>query len=226
MTSPLAQKTPALSSFVRFVVLGGGVGVLSSFAVSLLATAVPWVIANAVVTVVSTLLCTELHARFTFRKGRGAVWREHWQSAGSALAAYLATGAAVFALHLVQSAPGMVAEQGVYLGASALAGVARFLVLRLHVFAAGRRRARADSTRKRSSCQPMRAQRSSVVPRTKVTVLYPVELTSSVNAPSTMYSPRGRFPAPTPTSTGPRTVHNWPPSARSSTSAEPLASAS
>jgi putative flippase GtrA len=95
-----APRTPAapgpLASFARFVVLGGGVGVLSSGAVALLAEQMPWALANALITVVSTLLCTELHARFTFGSGRSAGWREHWQSAGSAAVAYVVTCAAMF----------------------------------------------------------------------------------------------------------------------------------
>ncbi|WP_330294029.1 GtrA family protein [Streptomyces sp. NBC_00576] len=127
-----------MASFIRFVIFGGGVGILSSFAVPLLAITMPWPVSNAIITVVSTLLCTELHARFTFAKGRSAGRREHWQSAGSATAAYLATSTAVYVLHLVQSSPGMLTEQTLYLSASGLAGVGRFTVLRLYVFA-GRR---------------------------------------------------------------------------------------
>jgi putative flippase GtrA len=135
-------RTPAapgpLDSFIRFVVFGGGIGVLSSFAVPLLATTVPWAVSNAIITVASTLLCTELHARFTFGKGRSAGWREHWQSAGSATVAYLVTSVAVFVLHLAQPSPSMLTEQIVYLSASGLAGIGRFLVLRLFVFATRR----------------------------------------------------------------------------------------
>jgi putative flippase GtrA len=132
-------NTPAtpgpFASFVRFVVCGGGVGVLSSAAVPLLAALMPWALSNALITVASTILCTELHALFTFGTGRRPGWRQHWQSAGSATAAYLATSAAILALHLVQQAPGMLTEQAVYLSASALAGIGRFVVLRLFVFA-------------------------------------------------------------------------------------------
>lgn len=126
------------ASFVRFVVCGGGIGVLSSGAVALLAGTMPWVVANAVITVASTVLCTELHALFTFGTGKRAGWRQHWQSAGSATAAYAVTSLAMLILHLVQSSPGPVTEQVVYLGASGLAGMGRFLVLRLFVFAGGR----------------------------------------------------------------------------------------
>jgi len=143
MTSPLIQKpetaTPAapdaVVSFLRFVVLGGGVGLLSGLAVPLLALTLPWAVANALVTAGSTLLCTELHARFTFGAGRRAGWREHWQSAGSATLAYLATTAAVHVLHRIQPSPSLLSEQLVYLSASALAGLGRFIVLRLYVFA-------------------------------------------------------------------------------------------
>lgn len=122
-------------AFIRFVVFGGGVGILSSFAVTLLAVIMPWAAANVIVTVASTVLCTELHARYTFRRGRGAGWREHWQSAGSATAAYLVTCGAIGVLHLLRPSAGTTAEQLVYLGASGLAGAGRFVVLRLYVFA-------------------------------------------------------------------------------------------
>ncbi|MET7485037.1 hypothetical protein [Streptomyces sp. NPDC005538] len=131
-TAPAAPGP--FASFVRFVVCGGGVGVLSSAAVPLLAALIPWAAANALITVASTVLCTELHALFTFGTGRRPGWREHWQSAGSATAAYAATSAAILVLHTVQPSPGMLTEQIVYLSASGLAGIGRFLVLRLFVF--------------------------------------------------------------------------------------------
>ncbi|MGW2542390.1 hypothetical protein ACWC5I_16325, partial [Kitasatospora sp. NPDC001574] len=56
----------AFTVFARFVLCGGGVGLASSFAVTALASWTPWILANALITVVSTLLATELHARFTF----------------------------------------------------------------------------------------------------------------------------------------------------------------
>ncbi|MET7450368.1 hypothetical protein ABZT03_00455 [Streptomyces sp. NPDC005574] len=136
--SDTARRTPSapgpLASFVRFVGCGGGVGVLSSAAVPLLADRLTWALANAVVTVASTLLCTELHALVTFGTGRRAGLRRHLQSAGSATAAYLATCAAMFLLHALRPSPGLAWEQTVYLGAAGLAGIGRFLLLRLYVF--------------------------------------------------------------------------------------------
>ncbi|MFE0106703.1 GtrA family protein [Streptomyces sp. NPDC059009] len=144
-----AGTPSACSSFVRFVVCGGGVGLASSALVALLADVMPFALANALITVVSTVLATELHARFTFGTGPSQVrtrrWglrcglRHHLQSAGTAAAAYVVTTIAVLALHAVVSAPGVALEQSVYLSASALAGIGRFLALRLYVFAAGRR---------------------------------------------------------------------------------------
>ncbi|MFB7242070.1 GtrA family protein [Streptomyces populi] len=125
----------ALAAFARFVLCGGGVGLASSLSVAALASWVPWGLANALITAASTLLATELHARFTFGAGRRATWRQHVQSAGSAVATYAATCGAMLVLHQLVAVPGAVLEQAVYLSASALAGVARFVALRLVVFA-------------------------------------------------------------------------------------------
>ncbi|WP_338932121.1 hypothetical protein WEB32_23135 [Streptomyces netropsis] len=125
----------AFSAFARFVLCGGGVGLASSFAVTALASWIPWVLANALITVVSTLLATELHARFTFGAGGRATRRQHAQSAGSAAAAYAVTCTAMLVLQQLVAAPGAALEQVIYLSASALAGIARFAVLRLVVFA-------------------------------------------------------------------------------------------
>ncbi|WP_329337482.1 GtrA family protein [Streptomyces sp. NBC_01352] len=144
-----ARPTPGapgpLASFARFVVFGGGVGVASSAAVAGLAGLMPWAAANALITIASTALGTELHARFTFKTGH-AGWRQHWQSAGSATAAYAVTSVAVLVLHLVQPSAGTLYEQVTYLAAAGLAGTGRFLVLRLFVFANGQNRTTERAT--------------------------------------------------------------------------------
>ncbi|MGV9449673.1 GtrA family protein [Streptomyces sp. NPDC003635] len=127
MPSPLA-------SFARFVVCGGGVGLVAGATVPLLAHSMPWALANALITVASTLLCTELHALFTFGTGRRPGLRRHVQSGGSAAVAYAVTSLAILVLHRVDPSPTLLWEQTVYLTASGLAGVGRFLVLRLFVF--------------------------------------------------------------------------------------------
>ncbi|MET7729724.1 GtrA family protein [Streptomyces mirabilis] len=148
------QAAPgAFASFARFVLCGGGVGLASSFAVAALASRIPWVLANAVITVVSMLLATELHARFTFGAGGRATWAQHAQSAGSAAAAYAVTSAAMILLHQLMAAPGAALEQVVYLSASALAGIGRFAVLRLVVFA----RSRPKTTMAKRTARPVRA---------------------------------------------------------------------
>ncbi|MFF7887904.1 GtrA family protein [Streptomyces sp. NPDC020794] len=155
---PATPAAPGpLTSFARFVLCGGGIGVLSSFAVPLVAGLMPWAVANAVVTVASTVLCTELHARFTFGSGKHAGWRQHWQSAGSAAAAYAVTSVAILVLHTLQTSPSMLSEQIVYLSASGLAGIGRFLLLRLYVFAGGRTRATEPVRVKIPARRPHRA---------------------------------------------------------------------
>ncbi|MFF8834115.1 GtrA family protein [Streptomyces sp. NPDC015130] len=141
------HATPgAFTAFARFVLCGGGVGIASSFAVTGLASWIPWFLANALTAVASTLLSTELHARFTFGAGGRATWRQHTQSAGSAAAAYVVTCGAMLLLQQLVTAPSTTLEQAVYLTASALAGAARFVVLRVVVFARTRTRTRNTTT--------------------------------------------------------------------------------
>ncbi|MFJ5608498.1 hypothetical protein ACIQCJ_03840 [Streptomyces sp. NPDC093221] len=124
------------AAFGKFVVCGGGVGLLSSAVLVAAAGHAPFALVNAVVTVVSTLLATELHHRITFRSAEGgwAGWRVHSKSALTLLGAYLFTTAAVLTLDHAHPHPGALLAQAVYLGASALAGIARFATLRLLVF--------------------------------------------------------------------------------------------
>ncbi|MFE6920917.1 hypothetical protein ACFVAV_07700 [Nocardia sp. NPDC057663] len=134
-----ADSAPGpIAAFARFVICGGGLGLASSVAVAQLAGVVPWAVANAVVTIASTVLGTVLHALITFGGHTLPGWREHLQSAGSAAAAYAVTSAAMFVLFTVQATPGVLTAQIVYLSASGLAGIARFLVLRMVVFADAR----------------------------------------------------------------------------------------
>ncbi|OPC83892.1 hypothetical protein B4N89_25785 [Embleya scabrispora] len=123
-----------VASFVRFVAFGGGTGLASSAALVALNGTLPLVVTNAVVTAAGTVLATELHSRFSFRAGRANL-KAHVQAGGSALVAYLFTTAAMLGLHAVQAAPSIMVEQATYLTASGVAGLARFVFLRLAVFA-------------------------------------------------------------------------------------------
>ncbi|MEV0025926.1 GtrA family protein [Streptomyces atroolivaceus] len=125
---------PLVAAFVRFVVCGGGVGLAAGGALVLLGERMPLVLANAVVTVVSTVIATELHSRISFRSERRG-WRIHLQSGLTVAVSYAFTTGALLTLHAVQSAPSAWVEQAVYLSASAVAGVGRFALLRVVVFA-------------------------------------------------------------------------------------------
>ncbi|WP_106398316.1 GtrA family protein [Actinocorallia populi] len=131
---PRGDRTPGpVSSFIRFVLCGGGVTLLSSWALILLDATMSLVLANALVTALGTLLVNELHGRVSFKSDRRG-WRMHGESALTALGAYLVTTGAMLALHHLDTDPAALLEQGVYLVASGVAGTCRFLVLRLVVF--------------------------------------------------------------------------------------------
>jgi putative flippase GtrA len=134
-TAAIARSTGPVAAFVRFVVCGGGVTLLASAVLLLVGDRVPLAAANAVVTVASTVLATELHGRFTFGRG-GAGWRDHCASGFTVLLSYLFTTGALLGFAALHPEAGPLARQGVYLAASALAGLGRFLLLRLVVFAA------------------------------------------------------------------------------------------
>lgn len=138
MNLPLSATTTStpgpFASFARFVFFGGGVTLLGSWALVVLSGRMDLAIANALVTVVTTILATELHGRFSFQSDRKG-WSTHLQSAGTALLAYLVTTGAMLALNKFDPMAGVVISQAVYLTASGIAGLGRFLLLRLVVFA-------------------------------------------------------------------------------------------
>lgn len=134
-TGPAAVR--AVPAFVRFVVFGGGVTLLGSGALLLVGDRAPVAAANAVVTAVTTLLATELHTRFTFRRGR-ASWSDHCASGLTVLLSYLFTTGALLGYDALHTGGGALVRQGVYLAASGAAGIARFLLLR-YVFTRTRR---------------------------------------------------------------------------------------
>ncbi|WP_202512831.1 hypothetical protein [Streptomyces sp. SID3343] len=141
-TGTTSTKRPysALPAFVRFVVLGGGTGLLGSGLLMVTSDRLTLPVANALVSVLSTVVATELHHRFTFAEGRpSGGWAgraAHVGSAGTALVAYLFTTAAMLGLAAAVPSADMVTQQAVYLGASGLAGIGRFVLLRCFVFAA------------------------------------------------------------------------------------------
>ncbi|WP_406090135.1 hypothetical protein [Streptomyces sp. NBC_01013] len=154
MTAPSLQPTrtlhPALAAFVRFVICGGGVGVASSGVLVLLNGRIPLAVANALVTVVSTVIATELHSRISFRSDRRG-WGVHLQSGLTVAVSYAFTTGALFCLYAVQSEPSALVQQSVYLSASAIAGAGRFALLRIVVFREDRVRGTREVTLAKAS---------------------------------------------------------------------------
>ncbi|MFI9155584.1 hypothetical protein [Streptomyces sp. NPDC053367] len=128
---PIRRHTAA---FLRFAALGSGVTLAASAALVQLAQWMPWMAANALTTVASSVLATELHARVSFGHGRPGP-AGHLKSGATVAAGWLVTSAAVGALAELRPDAGLVPQQTVYLTATALVGVGRYLVLRLAVFA-------------------------------------------------------------------------------------------
>jgi putative flippase GtrA len=134
LSASLTASPGPISSFIRFVFFGGGVTLLGSWALVILSGRMDLMLANAIVSVFTTILATELHGRFSFQSDRRGL-NTHLQSAGTALLAYLVTTGAMLALDKFDPMAGVVISQAVYLTASGVAGLGRFLLLRLVVFA-------------------------------------------------------------------------------------------
>lgn len=141
------------AAFGRFAGLGGAVTLASSAALVLLGQWIPWMAANALTTVASTVVATELHARVSFGHGRPGL-AGHLRSAATTAAGWLVTSAAVGALAALRPGAGLVLQQTVYLSATALVGIGRYLVLRLGVFAPRTPRPRTDGARLRAAYRP------------------------------------------------------------------------
>ncbi|MGR3875534.1 hypothetical protein ACUXZZ_44095 [Streptomyces graminifolii] len=77
-----------------------------------------------------------MHARVTFGHGRPGL-AGHLKSAATIAAGWLVTSGAVGALAVLRPGAGLVLQQTVYLSATALVGIGRYLVLRLAVFTEG-----------------------------------------------------------------------------------------
>jgi hypothetical protein len=106
--------------------------------------------ANALTTVASTVVATELHARVSFGHGRPGL-AGHLKSAATIALGWLVTSAAVGSLAVLRPGAGLVLQQTVYLSATALVGIGRYLVLRLAVFAERAPRPRTGGVRLRAA---------------------------------------------------------------------------
>ncbi len=133
------------AAFGRFAGLGTAVTLAASAALVPLSQWIPWMAANALTTLASTVIATELHARVSFGHGRPGL-TGHLKSTATIAAGWLVTSAAAGALAALRPGAGFVLHQTVYLSATALVGTGRYLVLRLTVFTEGtpQRRTRGE----------------------------------------------------------------------------------
>jgi hypothetical protein len=100
------------------------------------------------------VVATELHARVSFGHGRPGL-AGHLKSAATTALGWLVTSAATGALAALRPGAGLVLQQTVYLSATALVGIGRYLVLRLGVFAQRTPRPRTDAVRLRAAFGPV-----------------------------------------------------------------------
>jgi putative flippase GtrA len=172
-----------VAAFLRFVLFGGGVTLLGSGALLLVGDRVPLALANAAVTVATTVLATELHGRFTFRRGR-AGWSDHCASGLTVLLSYLFTTGALLTFDAWHPGGGALLRQGVYLSASGAAGFARFLLLRYVVFAQPSQSAPApQAPQAPQSAQPRRAPQPPLTARIGRTGTKPALWASAAASP-------------------------------------------
>jgi putative flippase GtrA len=137
---PLAVAPPARRgwaeravAFGRFVLVGGASTAFTSVLFVLLGAWMPATLANTVATIVTTVGSNQAHARWTFRSGRrGAAM--HLRAGLSVALTYPLTTIALLVLESAHPGAGPALELVVLLGASAMAGLLRYLLLLVGVF--------------------------------------------------------------------------------------------
>lgn len=120
-------------AFGRFVLVGGASTGLASALFLLFAVWLPVVLANTAAAVVSTVIANRAHAQWTFRSGRTGTGMQLGAGLTAALS-YGITTVALLGLHVLAPRPGREVELAVFLGASACAGVLRYVLLLIGVF--------------------------------------------------------------------------------------------
>jgi len=133
---------------VRFVVVGSASTALSALIFVPLLGLMPSAAANTVAAIVSTLLSNEAHRSWTFRSDRRGLGARI-AAAGTVLLSYVVTTAALLGLDLAVPDASAGLELTVMLVASAVAGLARYLLLGLHIFPAADESARTRPARTR-----------------------------------------------------------------------------
>lgn len=136
LREPLARVRRALrgdhvfAQLVRFALVGG-VSNIAYAALFLACGGFGALVANAIGSVVSTVLANELHRRLTFRAaGRVGWFTAQWEGGGLALIGLATSTAALAGLAAVAPGLGGAAQAGAVLAVLAAAGGLRFLALR------------------------------------------------------------------------------------------------
>ncbi|GAA0262777.1 hypothetical protein GCM10009539_55780 [Cryptosporangium japonicum] len=120
---------------VRFVVVGGASTLLSVVIFVPLLAIMPSAAANTVAAIISTLASNEANRSWVFRSDRNGVL-PRVAAAGTVLISYVATTGSLLVLDLTVPNASAVLELTVMLTASAVAGLARYVLLGLHIFPA------------------------------------------------------------------------------------------
>jgi putative flippase GtrA len=120
-------------AFGRFVLVGGASTGLASGLFLLFGIWMPAVLANTAAAVLSTVAANRAHAQWTFRSGRTGAGMQVGAGLTAALS-YGVTTASLLTLHWLDPSAGRDLELGVLIGASALAGILRYLLLLVGVF--------------------------------------------------------------------------------------------
>jgi putative flippase GtrA len=120
-------------SFGRFVLVGGLSTAVSSLLFLLIGAWMPAALANTVATVLTTVGSNQAHARWTFNSGRRGAGM-HLRAGLSVAITYPLTTLALLGLDRVHPDAGSTLELAVLLGASAVAGLVRYVLLLVGVF--------------------------------------------------------------------------------------------
>ncbi|GAA3387550.1 phosphatase PAP2 family protein [Cryptosporangium minutisporangium] len=121
--------------FVRFVLVGSASTLLSAVIFVPLLGLMPSAAANTVAAIVSTLLSNEAHRSWTFRSDRRGL-PPRVAAAGTVVLSYLITTGALLVLDLTVTDAGTSLQLTVMLVASAVGGLARYLLLGKAIFPA------------------------------------------------------------------------------------------
>jgi putative flippase GtrA len=129
-----ARLPELLRSLARFAVVGTSTTALYALLYLLAVEALPPHLANLVAMVISTVVSTEWHRRWTFRSPRSGL-RTHLRAGLVTTVTYAMTSAALVVLARVDPDAEEIVQVAALVAATTLAGLLRFAVLRLWVFA-------------------------------------------------------------------------------------------